>query len=303
MSKVRSLQKEIPHTLSAIVLQTSFPSSRNNGDQEKKSAAVLAFLKKLEPKKSLIVLPENIDLTSASLENSIVTNSYIGSYTGKHGYQMYYFHPDIPNTQFTQKQLLMPLGEYALPWLEQLVRATGNPEWISNITLPNEYQPSKGQGTRLFYSPHDSNLVIGGTLCSENISPLLYRQQVFGGALLLVHSASLGPFHGSALLSRQMLAINTARALENGRYYLSAVNNGRSAIISDTGKFTLPEKTNSDTSIAMLTATLPTLSYHTPHVILGDILSPIAILFITLVILWKNWIQTHIFAEQKTSKN
>lgn len=290
MSKERSLQKEVPHTLPAVVLQTSFPSSRNKEDQEKKSAAVLEFLERLEPKKTLVVLPENIDLTSIALENSLATNSYIGSYTGKHGYQMYFFHPDIQNTQFSQKQLLMPLGEYTLPWLERLIRITGNPEWISNIALPNEYQPSKGQGARLFYSPHDANLVIGGTLCSENISPLLHRQTVFGGASLLVHSASLGPFHGSALLSRQMLAINTARALENGRYYLSAANDASSAIISDTGIATLQEKTSTKKEIGAILAKIPLLTYLTPYTILGDILSPIALVFTLITMLWKNWV-------------
>lgn len=285
-----------PHTL-VTVLQTNFPSSRTTEEQERKSALVIEFLEKIGVKQSNVVIPENIDLTAKPFEQSLESNSYIGSYTGKHGYQMYFLHPAISLVTFTQKQLLMPLGEYSLPWLEQLVRLTKNQKWITALTTPHEYFSNKGQGTRLFYSPYDEKLVIGGTLCSENISSLLHRQQVFGGATLLVHSASLGPFHGSDLLSRQMLAINTARALENGRYYLSAANRAHSSIISDTGKFSLQEKYTAD-DVTAISTKVPLLSYLTPYTLLGDILSPFAIILTTLAFLWKNWLYRHVFTRK-----
>ncbi len=295
----RSQVSHIPVT----ILQTNFPSSRTLQEQDRKSALVIEFLEKIGVKQSVIVMPENIDLTTRSFQQSLASNSYIGSYTGKHGYQMYFLHPAINLIAFTQKQLLMPLGEYSLPWLERLVRMTKNQQWITALTTPHEYLPNKGQGTRLFYSPYNGGIVIGGTLCSENISPLISRQQVFGGASLLMHSASLGPFHGSTLLSRQMLAINTARALENGRYYLSAANRAQSSIISDTGKFSLQEKYTTSKDITAISARVPLLSYFTPFTLLGDILSPFAIILTILALLWKNWLYRHIFTGEKSLTN
>lgn len=75
---------------------------------------------------------------------------------------------------------------------------------------------------------------IGASIAAEVIYPDLIVAEVNRGASLLVNVSDLSYFHG-ALLSSELIAAATLRAVENGRYFVMASNTGVSAVIDPHG--------------------------------------------------------------------
>ena len=80
-------------------------------------------------------------------------------------------------------------------------------------------------------------LHIGGLICSDIQSPLLFRRiERLSGAGILIQTGNTVWLHGSPLLFKENLAIAKVHAVQNNAYYLAANNMEPSFILSPSGE-------------------------------------------------------------------
>ena len=243
----------------------------SQGYREKTSFNLVSEIKN---KDGIVIIPENLNIIKPFLNskddskvelikrnNLIIGSSNFGDY-----FAMYFFNPQNGDVKYYPKQLLMPVGEYSISWMRFLIKLTNNKEWID--TYDNiEHFAKKGDGI-FVYKDEKSGALISGGLCSENISPYIYRDETRSGANMLLNVASHGPFHGSPLLFRQTVAINTVRALENGRYLVTATNKDKSFVITDDGN--VQDISTSTKEYSYFNSQVKLKEYITPYVKYGD---------------------------------
>ena len=128
------------------------------------------------------------------------------------------------------KMLLMPVGDYLPYFLTAILNLTGHQDWIVNMEMSRGYE----RGNELTVVEYNG-VKIGGLMCSEVISPYLYRGLARNGAEILISVASDAIFQGDRLLLGQLLAIAQTRAAENNRYFIQAANQGNSFVIDNQG--------------------------------------------------------------------
>ncbi len=184
------------------------------------------------------------------------------------------YYTDGQNKQVSYKQLLVPIGEY-LPSLYSFV-----------LDLFSESNLSKSvQGIQGYVPGYSAGSVsIDGTLlatrfCAEVMSPSLYRDNVLGGAEVLVNISSLSWFHGSTIVYNQMKRIAKVRAVENGRWYVQSGNKASAFILDNRGQVVSETLWNETESIQ---TNVPRLKYKTLYTILGYWVLIFPILFIIL---------------------
>ena len=219
---------------------------------------------------NLFILPENVDVYSKFVKDKKTFAkdiSVVGSYTGKKE-RMFSLDTVISQSSFYDKRILMPIGEYNISYISFFTKFSKS----INKSIP---VVEKGQGSNLL-KLDGINFV--GSICSENISPYLFRDGVRSGGEVLVNIASHAPFGYSGLLDRQTIAINSTRALETGRYFITATNVGSSFVISDEGKLTFKTKDLKD-ELSFSENFAYTKSYKTPYVKFGDYIVYIALAF------------------------
>ena len=124
----------------------------------------------------------------------------------------------VPSS-WLDKHRLVPLGEW-VP-LAQLVRWSG-------LSAVGGVEP--GSGSRLLQRPGGS---LAAAICYELSDGAALAAAVRDGAQWLLASANLDPY--PALLQRQFTALAQLRALETGRWLVSAANTGPSQLISARG--------------------------------------------------------------------
>lgn len=251
------------------VVNTYLPASTSVNMEKLRRSTAINIVSKISTPHGIVVLPENLNIinpfnniTNEGMINKIKRNHLIiGSTRVGDYYAMYFFNPQNNDTKYYAKQLLMPIGEYSISWVRFLIKLTNNKEWLSFYDKSTS-MAKKGNGIFL-YNDEKNNVVISGGLCSENISPYIYRNETRAGASFLVNLSSRSDFHdGSPLLSRQTLAINTVRALENGRYLVTATNKDKSFVITDTG------------NIQDMSTTTEISSYFNSKIIVKDYITP-----------------------------
>ncbi|MBP9757046.1 MAG: hypothetical protein KBD06_00440, partial [Candidatus Pacebacteria bacterium] len=197
----------------------------------------------------------------------------------------YFFEPDTKQGARYQKQLLMPIGEYSVDWVEFLVRATHNRSWIDVYDYRViQHGTDKGRDISLYSDRLTPSLIFAGTICAENISPYIFRDQTRAGATVLSNISSLSPFRNNATLGRQTLAIDMTRALENGRYFVMAGNDNESFVIADTGD--IVAISGDDVPNSSFSAEVQVHTYTTPFVRFGDYMLLIAGAFLLIVCVW-----------------
>lgn len=125
------------------------------------------------------------------------------------------------------KRYLVPVGEYAPPFLKML------PDWAKRMT-----NTPAGGGFNAGSHPDVFDFKtarVGPLICFEIISPEEVASTVREGAEVLVNISDLAWFHDS-LLGEQMLATSVMRAVENRRFIVFAANTGPSAVIDPVGR-------------------------------------------------------------------
>lgn len=145
--------------------------------------------------------------------------------------------PGIPETSkipVYNKIHLVPYGEYT-PFRKYL------PVFIENImSISSKYDFANGKKHNLLPTPYGN---VGALICFEAVLPNMSRKLVNNGANILVNISNLGWFHNS-IIDDQFIAICVIRAVENGRFFIVAINNGPSVIITPTGKIICQSKKN-----------------------------------------------------------
>ncbi|HNB20863.1 MAG TPA: apolipoprotein N-acyltransferase [Candidatus Melainabacteria bacterium] len=125
------------------------------------------------------------------------------------------------------KRYLVPVGEYAPPFLQVL------PEWARRMTnTPAGGGFNSGSKPEVF---EFASARVGPLICFEIISPEEVASTVREGAQVLVNISDLAWFHDS-LIGEQMIATSVMRAVENRRFVIFAANTGPSAVIDPLGR-------------------------------------------------------------------
>lgn len=128
------------------------------------------------------------------------------------------------------KVLLMPVGDYLPYFLTAILNLIGRDDWIVNMEMTRGYE----KGGDLAVVEYNG-IKVGGLLCSEIVSPYLYKELTAKGAEVLISSVSDAVFKGDRLLVGQLLAMAKMRAAENNRYFVQAANQGDSCVIDNRG--------------------------------------------------------------------
>ena len=171
-------------------------------------------------------------------------------------------------TQFNDKQLLTPGGEY-LPYIIKW------PLWLLNRSTVNsftDYQEfSNGTHTEnLYFQDRTAKVVI----CSEILSPVLFRGADYQ---LIIGQSSFGMFKGDKRLEYQIMQALRFRAAENRKPAVLASNYGRSYVINSNGQV---EKMTDSLGYQILTANVVPNKTRTWYNKLGDL--PILLLSLAI---------------------
>lgn len=101
----------------------------------------------------------------------------------------------------------------------------------------------------------------------------------------MINLASHAIFNGSKLLYRQTMAVNKARAIENGRYLVVASNYSPSYILNESGK--VVKEFSATNEVAATDAKIKKISYITPYVRCGDYFIILSILILLVTLIWR----------------
>ena len=134
-------------------------------------------------------------------------------------------------TDFSYKSLLAPVGEYIPYSLSYILKTLGYDQELQN------YHQKRGvvSGKPTLITA-DKNYQLGVLLCSEIISPYLYRDLTKAGASILINPSSLSLFNNSNSISLMTKRMAQIRAIENNRYLIISANSSTSYVISQTGQ-------------------------------------------------------------------
>lgn len=264
INKIRE-NNSLSKTIIPTVVTTYLPSTSNKYLEEYKKNIASFALKKInkEVSDTIIIFPENINPLENDLENR--NNLIIGSFKNKLSYNQFFWDTSNSNIEYYEKQLLMPVGEYDIYLLRYTVKLFGYEKW-DNI-YKNYRRVSKSSDNNTFVYKND-DYYISGSICSENISPYIHSKPVLNGSNLIINILSHAPFHDSYLLPKQTLAISSTRALENGRYFITASNYDKSSVITDKGVLLITSVSKEVFSSFETEVILK--NYITPYVKYGD---------------------------------
>jgi apolipoprotein N-acyltransferase len=182
----------------------------------------------------ILVLPEGISFPETPLYASstlLVTASHV--HQGDKAYsELTYKTGDGTVLGTYQKMLLMPIGEY-LPYISKVLFVFVRTPESNRYTSSGDAKLTPGSDVG---SIEWRGLHIGGLICSDIQSPLLYsRIERLSGAGILIQTGNTVWLHGSPLLFKENLAIAKVHAVQNNAYYLAANNMEPSFILSPSG--------------------------------------------------------------------
>ncbi|OGG55293.1 apolipoprotein N-acyltransferase [Candidatus Kaiserbacteria bacterium RIFCSPHIGHO2_02_FULL_49_11] len=246
-----ALEKE--QEITVAVLHTSFPSFLLLSEQEKKNRLALlmdlmATVRNHGELPDIIIFPEDSRFLSTLLEEGKL-DTYFANYWGgkkvllidsgrvenKEGEMVsrtFYYFTDTHQLSWSDKIFLVPQGEYT-PYIYQLfLKSLGQEKLASSF---KEYR-SSSPGNSLFSEDYVGTR-IGTLLCSEILSPSLYRRLVQEEDVdILVNLSSHAGFHGSRLLYAQIVNVAKVHAVANRRPFIRAGNFAPSFVIDSSGR-------------------------------------------------------------------
>ena len=144
-----------------------------------------------------------------------------------------FFYVNVKTGEFfrSDKQFLVPHGEY-LPFLsDKLLRMSGLKEWADGFRAERGYGKGGDVKTVDF-----KGFKVGATACSEIMSVSLNRNIVDLGSAFIINAASHSLFNGSKVLYDQTINNAKVRAVENNRYFVHASNFVPSFVLDNTGQ-------------------------------------------------------------------
>lgn len=277
---MNNIRDDTKQEIIATVVNTNISDEQNERLSIEEQADLIG--KTINEKSDIIVVPESTPLILQFLTNGLELTKeakrhlIIGSYTGGELRNLVFFDDVSGRVEYEHKQLLMPIGEYSISWLKYLMFIF-NSKWLEKyeLAIPDI---KKGREIVVYKDKTKENFFVGGFLCSENISPYLYREATKKGATLLVNLSSRASFRGSELLSRQSISVNTLRALENGRYMIVASNYDKSYVIDDRGNIT--NTSTGKEKYSYFNSKIVPKTYLTPYVHYGDYILVVSLLIL-----------------------
>jgi apolipoprotein N-acyltransferase len=130
------------------------------------------------------------------------------------------------------KLFFIPLGEYS-PYLAAPLYAPFRDRGVESHLGKVRNRLARGDGVT---ATAFKGRVIGALLCSDSLSPHLYRAQAARyGANVLVNLSNEAWFHGTPLVHERLVQIGKVHAVANRAYYLQASNLAPSFAISPNG--------------------------------------------------------------------
>ena len=145
-----------------------------------------------------------------------------------------YSHVIGADTSVTDKQFIMPYGEYPPYHFLALVKLL-SPAIYANIHAHREYVT----GTREEMG-QAHGVRVGVRLCSEIYAPQLFHSLANKGAGVLVQSSSIKLFEGTPVLQWTMRSAARIRAVENGLPLVQVMNGAPSSAFDCTGRELMP---------------------------------------------------------------
>jgi len=226
--------------LTVALVQTDSRASQKNIDEY--------ILAAKEAGVDMLIFPEDYDVSYRSMTPQektigIVNTPYtfsepfsiIDSLTEHHDdggiLRINYHHAGGLGVQHGYKQLLLPGGETQPLLLIALLSLFGQSDIVETVS-----SKSSKQGSNIGELFIEQGVPLSVRLCSEAISPRLYRSDVVAGAQVLVNIASHAWFHNSSRADDAMRRIAKVRATELGRYYAKSSIDAKTYLIGSTGR-------------------------------------------------------------------
>lgn len=274
------------NTESVYISNSKFESSKNKLQSDLKNKTAIKKINEILKIKNsggdIFILPENFDVYNIFKTNKktfIKDIFVIGSFSAEKE-NMYFLDTKNESVGIYEKQLLMPIGEYKVKYIQVVDMIF---DFLSKKEKTLETTIKKGKSANT-YQFEKSNLIFISSICSENISPYLYKNGVSSGGNIILNIASHGPFRGSLSLERQTLAINKTRAIENGKYFITNSNYGDTFLISPFGEtvFYIKNSDIENQDLKFYSANISSENFKTIYSVFGDYILIIGFIFIII---------------------
>jgi len=233
----------------AVLISTHIPVGTRDKPDGKMYLSLLEDASKKYPSASLFVLPEEtrlqgiFDSTEQHTANlaPIFGKKDVRIVSSRHkpvgrGYQasLIYENGTGETLGSYPKMFLMPAGEYMPYFLTaafSLLPDSSVDKWMSSLPKNNEARQI-GMASHPF-----KGHVLGGLICSDFLSPHLYRKLVVEQDVdLLINIANPAWFHNSRLLHDKTIQISKVHAVQNRAYFLQSSNGAPAFAINDSGR-------------------------------------------------------------------
>lgn len=235
------------HTMHVAIISTSIPITEN----ERVAPLYISLLEELagsETVPDVIIFPEGNGLVEmypdatrreeslkelfGTKEVLIISSDYTTGNDEKKRSVLYYDSTTRGTIAIHEKMFLMAQGEYA-PYVSAPLF-----KMLNNKTV-NDHMQGLGMslinGTRPTAVPYNG-AVFGGLLCSEVLSPQLYRDLVRKyDANVLVNLSHTSWFNESETLFRKMQQMAKVHAVQHRLYFLQAANGSPSFVLNPEG--------------------------------------------------------------------
>ncbi len=273
--------------LSVLAIRADFPprfiiNAKEKREREESYRELIKKGLKEEKGADIIVLPEDSRVLEVIKELEVEEETlFIFSGREESGNQanskVFFTSEKGKIAAIRDKTALIPFGEY-LPFLAAPLKWTA-PKWSANFKKFRSYSLAEDVfGGSVYYKKGKINFV----LCSELLSPAIYRKRA-KGASIMVNMASQSFARNSSILDRQVLQISKIRAAESGKFLIRSANGGESFIISPSGEI-LELLSEGEGFVAMF---IPLKNGRSPYHKTGDIVLYISLF--TLVLNFSNF--------------
>lgn len=162
-----------------------------------------------------------------------VYSSYNVAATEESSAELVYEHVLTGERVTYHKRLLMPLGEY-IPSFTKTAFGL-----LSNETLQARINNLSGllkRGDTPAPTVTVGGRTLGALLCSENLSPVLYRDLSHKGADTLINLANITWFHNSPRVMHLLHTLGKVHAVQNRAPFLLAAKGGYSFVLNSRGE-------------------------------------------------------------------
>lgn len=192
--------------------------------------------------------------------------------------QLTYFEPGAQYLATSSKQFLMVFGEYMPLVYGAVGRALGQGPLLDTIAAQRSFvrTPAKPIGREQGFTG-----AVG--LCSDAMSPALYRGQVLSGGTYLVNLASHRWFHQSVPLYETAKRVGRVRAVELDRWYVRASNDTPSFVLDNHGRLVAETRWGQSEPVI---ATVAHRTTQTPYAYVGYGVLALPLVWVLGVFLW-----------------